>query len=197
MRASTATPLLGRLWPTFANSYVLKALTVIAGSLLLWASAKVSVPFWPVPMTMQVFAVLLLGLGLGAPLAVAAVGLYLAQGAMGLPVFQGTPEKGLGLVYMAGPTGGFLAGFLAAALVTGLAADRGLARGPIGATLAGLAGVGVIYALGLAWLGMLLGWDKPILAWGFWPFILGDLLKVVLAGLLIGGVWRSLERKPG
>jgi biotin transport system substrate-specific component len=98
---------------------------------------------------------------------------------------------------MAGPTGGFLAGFLAAALVTGLAADRGLTRGPIGATLAGLAGVGVIYALGLAWLGMLLGWDKPILAWGFWPFILGDLLKVVLAGLLIGGVWRSLERKPG
>ena len=106
MRASTATPLLGRLWPTFANTYVLKALTMIAGSLLLWASAKVSVPFWPVPMTMQVFAVLLLGLGLGAPLAVAAVGLYLAQGAMGLPVFQGTPEKGLGLVYMAGPTGG-------------------------------------------------------------------------------------------
>ena len=77
----------------------------------------------------------------------------------------------------------------------GLAADRGLTRGPIGATLAGLAGVGVIYALGLAWLGMLLGWDKPILAWGFWPFILGDLLKVVLAGLLIGGVWRSLERE--
>lgn len=197
MRASTATPLLGRLWPPLANSYVLKALTVIAGSLLLWASAKVSVPFWPVPMTMQVFAVLLLGLGLGAPLAVAAVGLYLAQGAMGLPVFQGTPEKGLGLVYMAGPTGGFLAGFLAAALVTGLAADRGLTRGPIGATLAGLASVGVIYALGLAWLGMLLGWDKPILAWGFWPFILGDLLKVLLAGLLIGGIWRNLERNPG
>ena len=197
MRASTATPLLGRLWPTFANSYFLKALTMIAGSLLLWASAKVSVPFWQVPMTMQVFAVLMLGLCLGAPLSVAAVAHYLAQGAMGLPVFQGTPENGLGIVYMAGPTGGFQAGFLAAALVTGLAADRGLARGPIGATLAGLAGVGVIYALGLAWLGMLLGWDKPILAWGFWPFILGDLLKVVLAGLLIGGVWRSLERKPG
>ena len=197
MRASTATPLLGRLWPTFAKSYALKAATVIAGSLLLWASAKVSVPFWPVPMTMQVFAVLLLGLGLGAPLAVAAVALYLAQGAIGLPVFQGTPEKGLGLVYMAGPTGGFLAGFLAAALVTGLAADRGLTRGLIGATLAGLVGVGVIYALGLSWLGMLFGWDKPILAWGFWPFILGDLLKVVLAGLLVGGIWRSLGRNPG
>lgn len=197
MRASTATPLLGRLWPTFANSYALKAATVIAGSLLLWASAKVSVPFFPVPMTMQVFAVLLLGLGLGTPLAVASVALYLAQGAMGLPVFQGTPEKGIGLLYMVGPTGGFLAGFLAAALVTGLAADRGLARGPIGATLAGLLGVALIYGLGLAWLGTLLGWDKPILAYGFWPFILGDLLKVVLAGLLIGGVWRTLERRQG
>lgn len=197
MRASTATPLLGRLWPTFANNFALKAATVIAGSLLLWASAKVSVPFFPVPMTMQVFAVLLLGLGLGAPLAVASVALYLAQGAMGLPVFQGTPEKGIGLLYMVGPTGGFLAGFLAAALVTGLAADRGLARGPIGATLAGLLGVALIYGLGLAWLGTLLGWDKPILAYGFWPFILGDLLKVVLAGLLIGGVWRSLERRQG
>ncbi len=197
MRASTATPLLGQLWPAFANSFALKAATVIAGSLLLWASAKVSVPFFPVPMTMQVFAVLLLGLGLGAPLAVASVALYLAQGAMGLPVFQGTPEKGLGLLYMAGPTGGFLAGFLAAALVTGLAADRGLARGPIGATLAGLVGVGLIYGLGLAWLGTVVGWDKPILAFGFWPFILGDLLKVVLAGLLIGGVWRGLERRQG
>ncbi len=197
MRASTATPLLGRLWPTFANSFALKAATVIAGSLLLWASAKVSVPFFPVPMTMQVFAVLLLGLGLGTPLAVASVALYLAQGAMGLPVFQGTPEKGIGLLYMVGPTGGFLAGFLAAALVTGLAADRGLARGPIGATLAGLLGVALIYGLGLAWLGTLLGWDKPILAYGFWPFILGDLLKVVLAGLLIGGVWRTLERRQG
>ena len=196
MRASTATPLLGRLWPTFANNFVLKALIVIAGSMMLWASAKVSVPFWPVPMTMQVFAVLLIGLALGAPLAVATVALYLAQGAMGLPVFQGTPEKGIGLVYMAGPTGGFLAGFLVAALVIGLAADRGLTRGPLGATLAGVAGIGVIYALGLTWLGMLLGWDKPILAWGFWPFILGDLIKVVLAGLLVGSIWRRLERNP-
>ena len=195
MRASTATPLLGRLWPTFANSLALKAATVIAGSLLLWASAKVSVPFWPVPMTMQVFAVLLLGLGLGARLAVASVVLYLAQGAMGLPVFQGTPEKGIGLLYMFGPTGGFLAGFIAAAFVTGLAADRGFARGPVGATLAGLAGVALIYGLGLLWLGTLLGWDKPVLAWGFWPFILGDLVKVVLAGLLIGGVWRSVEQR--
>jgi biotin transport system substrate-specific component len=195
MRASTATPLLGRLWPTFANSLALKAATVIAGSLLLSASAKVSVPFWPVPMTMQVFAVLLLGLGLGARLAVASVVLYLAQGAMGLPVFQGTPEKGIGLLYMFGPTGGFLAGFVAAAFVTGLAADRGFARGPVGATLAGLAGVALIYGLGLLWLGTLLGWDKPVLAWGFWPFILGDLVKVVLAGLLIGGVWRSVEQR--
>jgi biotin transport system substrate-specific component len=197
MRASTATPLIGRLWPTFANSLALKAATVVAGSLLLWASAKVSVPFWPVPMTMQVFAVLLLGLGLGARLAVLSVALYLMQGAMGLPVFQGTPEKGIGLLYLAGPTGGFLAGFLAAALVTGFAADRGLARGPIGAIAAGLIGVALIYGLGLAWLGTLIGWDKPILTLGFWPFIAGDLMKVGLAGLLIGGGWRSLERQNG
>lgn len=194
MRASPATPLVGRLWPTVQASFALKAVTVVAGSLLLWASAKVSVPFWPVPMTMQVFAVLLLGLGLGARLATMSIALYLVQGAVGLPVFQGTPEKGIGLLYMAGPTGGFLAGFLVAALVTGLAADKGLARTPAGAIAAGLAGLIAIYALGLAWLGMLLGWDKPILAWGFWPFILGDLVKVALAGLLVGGIWRSLAR---
>ena len=193
MRASPALPLLARLWPSLQSSLAVKVATVFAGSLLLWAAAKVSVPFWPVPMTMQVFAVLLIGLGLGARLAAASVALYLFQGAVGLPVFQGTPEKGIGLVYMAGPTGGFLAGFLAAALVTGLAADRGLARTPVGAIAAGLVGVAIIYGLGLAWLGMLVGWDKPVLAWGFWPFIAGDLLKVALSGLLIGGVWRKLE----
>ena len=195
MRASPALPLLGRLWPTVQTNLAVKVATVVAGSLLLWASAKVSVPFWPVPMTMQVFAVLLLGLGLGAQLATASVALYLVQGALGLPVFQGSPEKGLGLLYMAGPTGGFLAGFFVAALITGLAADRGLARTPAGAVTASLAGLVAIYGLGLAWLGLLLGWDKPILAWGFWPFIVGDLLKVALAGLLVGCISHNLERR--
>jgi len=107
-------PLIDRLWPTAERSLVRQAILVVLGSLLMWASAKVQVPMWPVPMTMQSFVVLVLGMGYGARLGGAAVGFYLMQGALGLPVFAGTPEKGIGLVYMMGPTGGYLLGFLVA-----------------------------------------------------------------------------------
>ncbi|MEO0730474.1 MAG: biotin transporter BioY, partial [Pseudomonadota bacterium] len=112
--------------------------SVVLASLILTVSAKVKVPFYPVEMTMQPLAVIGIGLLLGRNLAIAAVGLYLAQGAAGLPVFTGTPEKGLGVAYMMGPTGGFLAGFLVAAAVTGYAADRGWTRSLIGAVAASL-----------------------------------------------------------
>ena len=103
-------------------------LLAVAGSLLLWASAKINVPFWPVPMTMQTFVVLGLGAAFGWRLGMATVALYLLEGAFGLPVFAGTPEKGIALAYMTGPTGGYLAGFVLAAGVTGWLAERGFDR---------------------------------------------------------------------
>jgi biotin transport system substrate-specific component len=168
---------------------------VIGGSLLLWASAKINVPLLPVKMTMQLFVVLALGLALGARLAGATVLLYMIEGAAGLPVFTGTPEKGLGVAYMMGPTGGYLLGFLLAALVTGWLADRGFARNPVLAVAAALAGAIAIYIPGLLWLGTLLGWDKPILAWGLYPFLLPDAVKVLLAGLVVSGSLSIVQRR--
>lgn len=194
MHASPST-LASRLWPALDSSLLYKAAVVVTGSLLLWASAKVSVPFLPVKMTMQLFVVLALGLALGARLAGATVLLYLIEGAAGLPVFTGTPEKGLGIVYMAGPTGGYLAGFLLAAIATGWLADRGFSRHPVTAIAAAFVGAVLVYIPGLLWLGTLLGWDKPILAWGLYPFLLPDAIKVALAGLLVSGSWALVGRK--
>ena len=168
---------------------------VIAGSLLLWASAKVQVPFYPVPITLQTFAVLVIGAAFGWRLALATVALYLAQGAMGLPVFAGTPEKGIGLAYMAGPTGGYLLGYLPAAAVLGWLAERGWDRNAITMALAMLIGNIVIYVPGLFWLGTVVGWDKPVLAWGLTPFLLGDLLKLVLAAVLLPAAWQLVGRR--
>lgn len=184
-----------RLWPALSSSLLLKASVVVMGTVLLWVSAKVSVPFLPIKMTMQLFVVLALGLALGAQLAGAAVLLYLIEGVAGLPVFTGTPEKGIGLAYMMGPTGGYLLGFLLAAIATGWLADRGLARNPVLAIFAALAGAVIIYVPGLLWLGTLLGWDKPILAWGLYPFLLPDAIKVLLAGLVVSGAWNLVGSK--
>ena len=194
MNASSTT-LATRLWPSLGSSLIQKTAIVVLGSVLLWASAKISVPFLPVKMTMQLFVVLALGLALGARLAGATVLLYLIEGASGLPVFTGTPEKGLGLAYMVGPTGGYLIGFLLAAVATGWLADRGLARHPARAIAAALIGAVIIYIPGLLWLGTVAGWDKPILAWGLYPFLLPDIIKVALAGLVVSGSWALLSRK--
>ena len=167
---------------------------IIAGSLLLTLSAKIKVPFYPVPMTMQTLAVMLIGFTFGWRMAGATVLFYLAQGAFGLPVFAGTPEKGIGLAYMMGPTGGYLLGFVLAAVLCGWLAERGWDRSPLRLVVAMILANGVIYALGVAWLGSVVGWDKPVLAWGMIPFLYGDLLKIVLgAGLLTAG-WKLLDR---
>ena len=168
-------------------------LLAVAGSLLLWASAKVQVPFWPVPLTMQTFVVLGIGAAFGWRLGMTTVALYLLQGAMGLPVFAGTPEKGIGLAYMAGPTGGYLAGFVLAAGVTGWLAERGFDRNVLTMGLAMLAGTVAIYALGLGWLATLIGAEKAV-EFGLLPFIPGDIAKLVLAAIVFPAAWKLIKR---
>lgn len=168
---------------------------VIAGSLLLTLSAKVQVPFYPVPMTMQTLVVIGLGLALGPVRGAAAVLLYLAQGAIGLPVFAGTPEKGIGLAYMVGPTGGYLLGYLFAALLAGWLAERGWDRNPFSAMAAALLAAAVIYMPGLLWLGSVVGFDKPVLAFGLYPFIPGDIVKAALAAIAFPAAWKWLSAK--
>lgn len=184
------------LWPSQGiGRFWRAAILAVAGSLLLTLSAKIMVPFWPVEMTMQTFVVLSLGATLGWRLGSATVLLYLAQGAAGLPVFVGTPAKGIGLAYMAGPTGGYLLGFVLAAAVVGWLAQRGWDRNPGTTALAMLAGLVVLYVPGLLWLGTLMGWDKPILAWGLTPFLLGEALKLTLAAGLLPLIWKLAGRR--
>ncbi|GAA4532176.1 biotin transporter BioY [Chelativorans composti] len=169
---------------------------VVGGSLVLWASAKIQVPLYPVPMTMQTLVVLTLGMAFGWRLAAAAVALYLAQGAFGLPVFAGTPERGIGLAYVMGPTGGYLLGYLPAAALCGWLAERGWDRSIMKTAFAMLAGNVVIHTFGLAWLGAVIGWDKPVLALGLFPFALGDLTKLALAALILPLAWQLVGTRP-
>ena len=166
----------------------------ILGSLILWASAKISVPFWPVPMTLQTGAVAALAALYGSRLGLATVLLYLVEGALGLPVFQGTPQQGIGLAYMVGTTGGYLLGFAVAAFLIGWLAERGADRDPLRLFGAMLAADVVVFALGVAWLGAVIGWDKPLLELGVYPFILGDLVKLALAACLVAAGARLVKR---
>lgn len=167
-------------------------LLAVVGSVLLTVSAKVQIPFWPVPLTMQTFVVMVLGLGYGLRLGAATVGLYLAQGALGLPVFAG----GGGIAYFAGPTGGYLVGYLAAAALIGWLAERGWHRSVPRAIGAALAGDVVVFVLGWAWLAVLIGPGGAFTS-GVLPFLLGDALKVVGAGLAVAGVGRLTDRRRG
>ena len=165
----------------------------ILGSLILWASAKISVPFWPVPMTLQTGAVALIGAAYGWRLGLATVLLYLAEGAMGLPVFTGTPAQGIGVAYMLGTTGGYLAGFVVAAALVGWLAEHGFDRNPVKLFGAMVLGDVVVFTLGVAWLGSVIGWDKPLLELGVYPFVLGDLVKLALAACLVSAGARLVK----
>ncbi len=191
---SANTTLAQTVWPG-SNTLLRGVVFAVLGSLLLTLAAKIKIPLEPVPVTMQVFAVLALGLALGARTAVASVVLYLAQGAAGLPVFTGTPEKGLGLAYMVGPTGGYLLGFFLAAAAVGWLADRGFSRSIVKAALASLVGIALIYVPGVLWLCALFGFKESIVLAGVWPFIVPDLMKAALAALLIPATWRLFESK--
>ena len=182
--------LVANIWPQVNTSWATKVLVVVLGSIALAISAKLKVPFYPVPMTMQVFVVLALGLMLGFRLGVATVLLYLAEGALSLPVFAGTPERGLGLAYMMGPTGGYLLGYLLAVAAVGWLAEWGWTKRLPEAVAIAFLGLLLIYVPGLLWLGTVVGWDKPIFDYGFTPFILGDAVKVLLAALLVTGIWQ-------
>ena len=170
-------------------------LLAVLGSLLIAISSKFQVPFYPVPMTMQTFVILTLGMAYGWRLGAVTLLLYLGEGALGLPVFAGTPEKGIGLAYMLGGTGGYLVGFVIAAVTCGWLAERGWDRGPVSTALAMLVGNALIYVPGILWLGALFGWDKPILEWGLVPFIFGDVAKLALAAAVLPLVWRIFGRR--
>ena len=190
--------LVSQLWPVRGDNRLTRAvLLVVAGGVLLALSARAQIPFYPVPMTLQTLVVLMLGAAYGSRLGAVTVAAYLAAGAAGLPVFAGTPEKGLGLAYVLGPTGGYLVGFALAAFACGALAERGWGRHLWSAALAMLAGNVLIYLCGLVWLGSVAGWDKPILQWGLYPFLIGDLVKIAAGTALLPLAWRLVGHRPG
>ena len=170
----------------FTQSKLIKNLFIaLIGTVLLAISAKIKIPFYPVPMTMQTLVVLIIGVGFGWKLGVATISLYLFEGIIGLPVFSGTPEKGIGLVYFTGPTMGYLLGFLVAAFLAGkFNFDNNLVKNFLKLTFA----TSFIYILGMFWLGTLIGWDKPIFKLGAQPFLLAELFKILLATFAINQI---------
>ena len=157
----------------------------LIGSIALAVSSKIKIPFYPVPMTMQTLVVLIIGIGFGWKLGLATVSLYLFEGIIGLPVFSGTPEKGVGLIYFTGPTMGYLLGFLVAVCISGkFIYDDNLLKNFFKILLA----TSFIYILGLTWLGNLIGWDKPIFQLGAQPFLLAELFKILIATLAINQI---------
>ena len=163
----------------------------VAGSLLLALSAKAQVPFWPVPMTLQSLAVMMIGMAYGSRLAMATVLLYLAEGMAGLPVFAGA---GAGAAYMAGPTAGYLVGFVLAAGLIGWLAERGWDRSPVKAVAAMSVGHALLFIPGVAWLAVLFGMDKAI-AVGLTPFVAATLLKTALGAALMQAAWTVVARR--
>ncbi|MBF2735389.1 MAG: biotin transporter BioY [Betaproteobacteria bacterium AqS2] len=168
------------------------AVLLAAGCCLLTVSAKVQIPFYPVPVTLQTFVLLVLGMAYGLRLATATATAYLAAGAAGAPVFAG----GAGWAYVSGPTGGYLAGFVLAMALMGALGDRGWGRSLLGMLAPMLLGTLVIFACGVGWLASLIGWEKAV-AGGLYPFIPGEAAKIVLATLLVPTVWKLTQPDDG
>lgn len=191
----TSQTLIDAIWKTPASSQIKNIVLALVGSLAIWITAKIQIPFYPVPVTMQTLVVLIIGMAYGPKLGTATLLIYFAQGALGLPVFAGTPEKGIGIAYMFGPTGGYLFGFIPAVILVGYLAKRGWDRSSVKTFIAMVLGNIVIYSFGLLWLGTVLGWDKPILEWGLTPFLLGDVLKISIATLVLPGIWKVIGNR--
>ena len=180
--------LLGTIAPA-APRALRATLAVLGGAALIALAARVQVPMWPVPMTMQTFAVILIAMAFGARMGVGAVAMYLAQGAAGLPVFA----AGGGIAYLMGPTAGYLWGFVLVAAVVGWLADRGLTRHFAGALGLALLGSALIYLAGASWLATFVGAEAALTA-GVLPFLPGDLVKSLLAAMLLPAAWTLLAR---
>ena len=168
---------------SFKQTKLIKYLFIaLLGSILLAISSKIKIPFYPVPMTMQTFVVLFIGVAFGWKLGLATISLYLFEGILGLPVFSGTPEKGLGIVYFTGPTMGYLVGFIITVYFAGkFNYDDNLFKNFFKLIYA----TSFIYLFGMLWLGILIGWDKPIFKLGAQPFLLAELFKILIATLAI------------
>ena len=171
-----------------SQTKIIKSLLIVFfGSIALAISAKIKIPFYPVPMTMQTFVVLFLGVSFGFKIGLATVGLYLLEGILGLPVFSNSPEKGVGLIYFTGPTMGYLFGFFVACYLASFVKvkDHYL---KIFTKL--IISTSSIYILGVLWLGILLGWDKPIFEMGVKPFLLAEMTKIALLTVLIKKIFK-------
>ena len=170
------------------HSQIIKSLLVIfISSIILAISAKIKIPFYPVPMTMQTFVVLFLGVSFGYKIALGAVILYLIEGILGLPVFSNSPERGVGLAYFTGPTMGYLIGFLSASFLASLIK---LEDNYFIIFFKLLFSVSTIYILGILWLGNIIGWDKPILELGVMPFLLAEIFKITLLTVLTKKIFK-------
>ncbi len=184
------------VWPSRPQARVFRvAALMLVGMCLLTLSAKIQIPFWPVPMTMQTLVVLVIGMAYGWRLGAATVLAYLVAGAAGLPVFAGTPARGIGIAYMMGPTGGFLLGFLISAAAVGFLGERGWDRSVLRTAVAMVLGQAIITLAGVAWLAVLFNLPKAIEV-GFKPFLAASLLKVALGIVLMPTIWKLLDRNP-
>lgn len=195
--AATQRTLAESLWPTatgdpLARRMARNILLAVVGSVFVAAVAQAQVPWWPVPVTGQTFGVLVVGMAYGMRLGAMTLMLYIAEGVMGLPVFAGFSA---GPAVMAGPTGGYIAGFVLAAGLAGYLAERGWDRSVLLTALAMLLGNIAIYLPGLLWLGTVVGWDKPVLEWGLTPFLLGDALKLALAAAVLPFAWKVIGKR--
>ena len=170
----------------FKQTKLLKYVFIaLIGSIILAVSSKIKIPFYPVPMTMQTLIVLTIGVAFGWKLGLVTISLYLFEGIVGLPVFSGSPEKGIGLVYFTGPTMGYLIGFLVAVYISGkFVYDNNLVKTFFKLFFA----TSLIYILGIIWLGSLIGWDKPVFKLGAQPFLLAEIFKILIATLAINQI---------
>lgn len=202
-RASNQSTLAPTLLPLSGNRTAQDVILVLAGTALIAIAAKIKVPFVPVPMTLQTLAIMLIAATYGFRLGTMTVVAYLAEGLLGLPVFTNTPPAVAGPIYFLGPTGGFLAGFVVLAMVTGHAADRGWDRSIIRLFSAMAVGKILLFAMGFAWLawlfhlpdgGLGIGVERA-LAGGVTPFIWGAIFKTVLAALLVPAAWSLLGQR--
>jgi biotin transport system substrate-specific component len=187
--------LLSVLWPRTGAAVPRRIAAIVLDSLTLTVSAKVQIPFWPVPMTLQSLVILLIGLGYGWRLGTATVLLYLGEGAVGLPVFAGTPERGIGLVYMAGPTGGYLIGFLLATAALGWLAERGWDRSLACTGAAMAVGHIILFVPGVLWLAVLVGFEQAVRT-GVEPFVAATLVKTALGVAIMSVAWGAARRRP-